>query len=195
LPSPARCPILIGHAHCTESAHRRWPPFITAPCGMAPIIPAPDVTEEAATDSAPPSHNLALPPHCSAPHRAQLCQSSPTATEPPLSCPTRPKEAPHHRAPPASRACPQHQLAKQDNEIPPTIVFLREHLTGGRLLQFFPHPADPATSSTPPRSSSLTTSPIVSATPLALRRCLLPLTCVPPQKQLSCEHPLPGLPS
>jgi hypothetical protein len=63
------------------------------------------------------------------PHSLQLC-SMPAATLPivashrgaTLSCPTRPKEVPRYRAPPAPRACPQHWLAK------PAMEFLHHHL-------------------------------------------------------------------
>jgi hypothetical protein len=57
----------------------------------------------------------------------------------------------------------------------PAVVFLCEHLTGGSLLRLFPHPADPIASSTLPRSSSPTTSPAASTTPLAPHRRLLPV--------------------
>jgi hypothetical protein len=104
-----------------------------------------------------------LPRHFySAPHRPPLCPPLPAAIEPPLSCPTGPKEAPHHRAPPAPGTCPRRRLTKSANGSSPTVVFLREHPTGGSLLWLFPNPA---TSSAQTRSSSQTTSSIASTTP------------------------------
>jgi hypothetical protein len=55
------------------------------------------------------------------------------------------------------------------------VVFLRKHLTKGSPLRLFPHPADPAASSSPPWSSSLTTSLATLTTPSASHRHLLPV--------------------
>jgi hypothetical protein len=63
-------------------------------------------------------------------------------------------------------AAPAHEAGPRDSA---AVVFLREHLTGGNLLWFFPHPADPAASSSP------TTSPATSTTPSAPHRCPLPV--------------------
>jgi hypothetical protein len=162
---------LIAQRVLGTGGRRSSPPHVTYP-----HTPAPDITEEAATHSDPPSHSLAPPPHSSAPHRPQLLPPSLGADEPPPSYLTGPKEAPRHHAPPAPRACPQHRLAKLGNVIPPTIIFLYEHLAGHSLLWLFPQPADPAASSAPPSSSCPTTSPAASATPSAPHHRLFPVS-------------------
>jgi hypothetical protein len=91
------CRLLGADGYRLSPPHMGWPP----------LMPAPDVTEEAATHSSPPSHHSALPPYCSAPHRLPLCLLLPTADEPPPSCPTGLEGAPHHHRPPTPRACPQ----------------------------------------------------------------------------------------
>jgi hypothetical protein len=111
-----------------------------------------------------PPHRLYVrsAPRCSALHRSPLRPPSPVTDEPPPSCPTGPKEAPHHHAPPAPRTCViflrEHPTVIFLREHP-TVIFLREHPTCGSLLQLFP---DSAPSSVSPRSSSPTTSPATS---------------------------------
>jgi hypothetical protein len=70
-------------------------------------------------------------PRCSAPHRSPLRPPSPVTDEPPPSCLTGPKEAPHHHAPPAPRTC---VIFLHEH---PTVIFLREYPTCGSLLQLF----------------------------------------------------------
>jgi hypothetical protein len=68
----------------------------------------------------------------------------------------------------------------------PTAIFLYERLTSGSPLRSFPHPADPAVISVPPRSSSLTTSSATLTTPSASHRHLLPIGV-----HATVEAPLP----
>jgi hypothetical protein len=172
--------MLTAQRALDAGGRRSSPPHV----GWPPLIAAPDIIDEAATHSAPPSHRSASPPHCSAPHQPPLHPSSPATAEPPLSGPTRPKGAPHHRALCTKRlpAAPASEGRQRDA---PIVIFLCEHLTGGSLHRLFPHPTDTATSSTPPRSSSPTTSPAASTTPSTPHRHLLPIgsrvtTEVPP---------------
>jgi hypothetical protein len=141
--------MLTAQRALDAGGRRSSPPHV----GWPPLIAAPDIIDEAATHSAPPSHRSGSPPHCSAPHQPPLHPSSPATAEPPLSGPTRPKGAPHHRALCTKRlpATPASEGRQRDA---PIVIFLCEHLTGGSLHRLLPHPTDTATSSTPPRSSS-----------------------------------------
>jgi hypothetical protein len=57
------------------------------------------------------------PPRYSALRRPPLHPSSLATDESPPSCPTGPKEAPRHHAPPTPRVCPLHRLAKPGHGI------------------------------------------------------------------------------
>jgi hypothetical protein len=129
-------PVPSDHAQCTESRsalvaadrrcltwtsllipvprrhQRRPPPIPLLPCTIWP-----------------------LPPCCSALHRLSLLPPSPAADEPPPSCLTGPKEAPHHHAPPAPRTCSRRWLTKPGNGSSPRVIFLHEHPTSDSLLQ------------------------------------------------------------
>jgi hypothetical protein len=100
---PHTAPIPSGRAHHMESARRRWPPVVAA------LTTALDVTEGAVAHFAlsPPSFGHA--PRCSA-----LCRPLLQRCFSPL-----PQGMPHHRAPPAPRACPQHRLAKPGHRTSP----------------------------------------------------------------------------
>jgi hypothetical protein len=152
LPDPTRHPYFRWLCSpCRERSAatgcRSSPPHV----GWYPLIIAPDVTEEAAAHSAFPLPPFSRTPRYSAMHWPSLRPPSPVTDEPPLSCPTGPKGAPRRRAPPAPRAYPQRRLAKPGHGISPAVIFLGEHLTGGSFLRLFPHPADLAPSSAPPK--------------------------------------------
>jgi hypothetical protein len=91
--------------HRAESTRHRWPPVITAPRGLAPLIPARDVTEEAATDTDSPFHRSAAL-LAALLHTGHLFAAVASHRWAALSCLTRPREAPHHRAPPTPRTYP-----------------------------------------------------------------------------------------
>jgi hypothetical protein len=170
-PNPVHCSVPSGRAHHAESARRRWPPVAAAPRGLAPLTPALDIAYEVAHHSAPPSHCSAPPPRCSAPPQPPLCLSSPTASE--LS--DRTKGSASSQRPSCTKSLPTAPSSEARQRDSPAVVFLHEHLISGSLLQLFPYPADPAVSSTLPRSSSSTTSLATSTTPSAPYRHLLPV--------------------
>jgi hypothetical protein len=107
--------------------------------------------------------------------RTLLLRSVPAAASPAIthrrrvapSCPTEPKEAPCHRAPPAPRVCPQRRLAKSGHGISPLSSSSVSTTPAAAFSDCSPHLADPVASFAPPRSSSPTTSPTTSTTPSA----------------------------
>jgi hypothetical protein len=87
------------------------------PTWAGPLIPTPGRHHKRPSPILlPPLTVRPPPPHCSTQHRLSLHPPSPATDELPLSCLTGPKEAPHHRAPPALRTCLRCQLVKPGNE-------------------------------------------------------------------------------
>jgi hypothetical protein len=152
---PTRHPVPGGRDHCAESTRHWWPPVVTAPRGLAPLITAPDVTVEAIADSTFPLPPFSHAPRCSTPRWPPLHLSSPR--------PSCTKNLP---------TAPASDSGQRDS---PAVIFVREHLIGGSLLRLFPQPANPAASSAPPKSSSPTTSSATSTTRSAPYRRLLPI--------------------
>jgi hypothetical protein len=59
-PVPRTAPVPRSHTHCVESARRWWSLVVATPCGLAPLITAPDVTKQALPTLLFPSHYLAV---------------------------------------------------------------------------------------------------------------------------------------
>jgi hypothetical protein len=167
-PGPTRHPVPGGRTHRVESALRRWPPVVTAHVGWSPwhcfgrhwgscsplrfSLPSP----------IRPCSSLLCASHCFT-HRCPSLMSRPEQSD-------QAKRSASSPRPSCTKSLHAALARKAGPQDFPTVVFLYDHLTGGSLLQLFPHLADPAASSAPPRSSSPTLT-----TPLAPHQRPLPI--------------------
>jgi hypothetical protein len=124
VPRAALFPVAAGHHRTT------W---------VGPLIPAPNVTEEAATHSAFPLPPFGRAPRCYALHWPPLLPLLPVADEPPPELSNRAKRSALSSRPSCTKSLPAAPASEAGQQDSPAIVFLREHLAGGSLLRLFPH--------------------------------------------------------